>query len=140
MTDFWWGFLALPLVIAGAAVLVILVLGAWHVTDLWRSRRITRMRETARWPLKSVENEPGKMPLAWVGWAGSLGDRGGAASAMLTWPNAWSFQVWPGAALVFTWGGGKSDPQLRRNVQRAILKAMEDINNDEEIAVAKRTA
>lgn len=43
MSDFWWGVLALPLILVAIATAVAIVLGAWLLMERWSERRTGEM-------------------------------------------------------------------------------------------------
>lgn len=134
--QFLMGVLALPVLAVIIAAAVAAVFGAWVVLEKWRSGRYGKLARPAEWPTKSRHNEPGQRPVMFLGRPAHLGDRGKAGASILTWPHLVFFQILPGAALMFVWGGLKTDPKLRGNMERALRKAMEDINDEEEIEAA----
>ena len=137
MSEFWWGVLALPIVLVSVAAAAAAVFGAWLLIEKWRKHRYASLSQTATWPVKSrMNDDPTQRPLMWVGKPADLGDRGLAAVHVLLWPKVSFFIPLRGTGIIFMRGGYKVEPQLQKNMARAIRSAMEDINDKEEIEVA----
>lgn len=119
MSDFWWGVLALPIVVVALAVTASAVLGAWLLYEKWSARRWAGLQEI-RIPEK-IGRDGGFQ--TWT--AAHSGNRGGYLSMLLAGGRGFRFRLTPRTAVLFV-SAGKTDIKRAKVIRRALDSALEE--------------
>lgn len=123
MSEFWWGVLSLPIVLASIGVAAGALLGGWRALEWWYENRIVGLRQPARFG-----ERPGPIGFMTVS---HLGDRRQIVSALAVVPRCIVVNIFPGRAVVFVGKGHKVNLAEQKRVWQAIEKAMHDIATEE---------
>jgi hypothetical protein len=122
MSEFWWGVLALPIIVAALAVAAIAVFGAWCLLELWGKRRFNRLRA-----VKVSENAGAKFSL-WT--QPQTGLRGALTSMLLTGTKGFMMQLSTSTALIIL-HGIPDDPSRARILNKALERAIIECSKEE---------
>ncbi|ACL42289.1 hypothetical protein Achl_4338 (plasmid) [Pseudarthrobacter chlorophenolicus A6] len=119
MSDFWWGVLALPIVVVMLAVAASAFFGAWLLYEKWSAGRWARLQEI-RVPEKVGRNGGFQ---TWT--AAHSGNRGGYLSMLLAGGRGFRFRLTPRIAVLFV-SAGKTDIERAKIIRRALDSALEE--------------
>lgn len=125
MSEFWWGVLALPIIVAAVAGAACLGFGAWLLIEKWFVGRYRKLE-----PIRFSEAF-GDDHKFWT--VASLGLRGGIASLILAGAHA-RLVKFGSAAVVIIWG--KPDGRATRRINTALTNAMTEVSKTEDGADA----
>lgn len=119
MSEFWRGFLALPVLIIGLALAVGLVFGAWVLVDKWLQYRWFTTK-----PIR--DPEPHKSAHSGTWWtAPSFNNRSNWAAHLLAGRRVAGFRLTWGVYLAFI--VTNRDPKAVRRTKQAIETAYNDV-------------
>lgn len=116
MSEFWWGVMALPIILASTAGAAAAVFGAWLTIERWARGRWGKLQ-----PVSFPHHVGGKLDL-WT--AGDLGKRGQFAASILAGGTVRGFGIGTWAILA---AGGKPDPTASRMIEKALRAALLDV-------------
>lgn len=119
MSDFWWGVLALPIVVVALAVAASAAFGAWLLFEKWSAGRWASLQDI-RVPEK-VGRDGGFQ--TWT--AAHSGNRGGYLSMLLAGGRGFRFRLTPSTAVLFV-SAGKTDIPRAKIIRRALDRALEE--------------
>lgn len=110
MSDFWWGVLALPLIVLGVAVLVGTVLGTWLLAEHWAKGRTAEMNFEPDWQSTAYR----RTPAAWV----------------LAAPKMRRFKLGFGCALLYVRGMNRVEKTTWQRIERAVSNSINDVDKE----------
>ena len=116
MSDFWWGFFALPLTALTIAAAAAAIFGSWLLIENWSKARYRKL-EPIEWP----EELGGELEL-WT--AGDLGHRGTTAATILAGAHVRRIRIGTGVA-IFAWG--KPEFGVGRKIHKTLQRALSEI-------------
>lgn len=119
MSEFWWGVLSLPIVVAALAVTASAVMGAWLLYEKWATQRWTRLQEV------QVPEKIGTEGRFQTWTAARTGNRGGYLSLLLAGGRGYCFRLTPGTAVLFL-SAGKTDTKRARIIRAALERTLSE--------------
>lgn len=119
MSEFWWGVLALPIIVTALAAAASAVMGAWTLYEKWAIQRWTRLQEV------QVPEKIGAEGRFQTWTAARTGNRGGYLSLLLAGGKGFCFRLTPGTAVLFL-SAGKADTKKARIIREALERMLSE--------------